>query len=302
MSKNKLKNTEGKLRLGLPKGSLQEATIRMFKKAGFIITMDKRSYFPSIDDKEIEPVLLRAQEVSKYVEEGVLDCGITGNDWVSENASDVIKAADLMYAKQKMQPVRWVLAVPQDSGCKGVKDLNGKRIATELVSVTKAYLKKNRVSAEVEFSWGATEAKVGAGLVDAIVELTETGSSLRANKLKIIDTVCFSTTQLIVNKDSWKDPFKRSKIENIILLLRGAILSEGKVGIKMNIRNNPAQIRKVLKLLPALKNPTISELSDKKWVAIETIIDELVVRDIIPRLKNAGAQGIIEYPLNKVIY
>lgn len=302
MSKTRAKNTEGKLKLGLPKGSLQEATIRMFKKAGFIITLNQRSYFPSIDDKEIEPVLLRAQEMSRYVEEGVLDCGITGNDWVLENKSDVIRAADLVYSKQKMQPVRWVLAVPQDSDCKGVKDLDGKRIATELVGVTKEYLKKNRVTAEVEFSWGATEAKVGAGLVDAIVELTETGSSLKANKLKIIDTVCFSTTQLIVNKTSWKDSFKRSKIENIILLLQGAILSEGKVGIKMNIKNDPAQIRKIIKLLPALKNPTISELGDKRWVALESVIDELVVRDLIPKLKKAGAQGIIEYPLNKVIY
>lgn len=301
MTKEK-KNKESKLKLGLPKGSLQEATIKMFKKAGFVITVDARSYFPSIDDKEIEPVLLRAQEMSRYVEDGVLDCGITGNDWVLENKSDVVKVADLVYSKQKMQPVRWVLAVPQDSNYNSVKDLNGKRIATELVSVTKEYLKKNKVNAEVEFSWGATEAKVGAGLVDAIVELTETGSSLRANKLKIIDTICVSTTQFITNKTSWKEPFKRSKMENIVLLLQGAILSEGKVGIKMNVKNTPEAIKNVLKLLPALKNPTISQLSDKKWVAVESIIDELVVRDLIPRLKKAGAQGIIEYPLNKVIY
>ena len=300
--KTKSESKTGKLKLGLPKGSLQEATIRMFKKAGFVITVDQRSYFPSIDDKEIEPVLLRAQEMSRYVEEGVLDCGITGNDWILENKSDVVKVADLVYAKQKMQPVRWVLAVPQDSNYNSVKDLNGKRVATELVSVTKEYLKKNKVNADVEFSWGATEAKVGTGLVDAIVELTETGSSLKANKLKIIDTICVSTTQFIANKKTWKDYFKRAKIENIVLLVQGAILSEGKVGIKMNVRNNPAQINKILKLLPALKNPTISALSDKKWVAIESIIDELVVRDIIPRLKSAGAQGIIEYPLNKVIY
>lgn len=298
----KFESKSGKLRLGLPKGSLQEATIRMFKKAGFVITVDSRSYFPSIDDKEIEPVLLRAQEMSRYVEEDVLDCGITGNDWILENRSDVVKVAELVYSKQKMVPVRWVLAVPQDSDYNNVRDLNGKRIATELVGVTKEYLKKNKVTAEVEFSWGATEAKVGAGLVDAIVELTETGSSLRANKLKIIDTVCVSNTQLIANKASWKDPFKKSKIENIALLLQGAILSEGKVGIKMNVKNNPAQINKIIKLLPALKNPTISQLSDKKWVAVETIIDEFVVRDLIPKLKNAGAQGIIEYPLNKVIY
>ena len=214
----------------------------------------------------------------------------------------MVRAAELVYSKQKMQPVRWVLAVPQDAEYRSIKDLQGKRIATELVGVTRAYLKKHQVTADVEFSWGATEAKVGAGLVDAIVELTETGSSLRANKLKIIETICNSTTQLIVNKKAWKDPFKRAKIETIILLLQGAILSEGKVGLKMNARNNKKDIATVLGLLPALKNPTISELSDKKWVAIETIIDEVVVRDLVPKLKNAGAQGIIEYPLNKVIY
>ncbi|MCM8782127.1 MAG: ATP phosphoribosyltransferase, partial [Candidatus Omnitrophica bacterium] len=268
--KAKYENKTKKLKLGLPKGSLQEATIRMFKKAGFVITLDERSYFPSIDDKEIEPILLRAQEMSRYVEEGVLDCGITGNDWVLENKSDVIRVADLVYSKQKMQPVRWVLAVPQDSNYNTVKDLNGKRIATELVNVTKEYLKKNQVNAEVEFSWGATEAKVGAGLVEAIVELTETGSSIKANRLKIIDTVCISTTQFIVNKDSWKDPVKRVKIENISLLVQGAILSEGKVGLKMNVKNNIKIINQIIRLLPALKSPTISELSDKKWVAIET--------------------------------
>ena len=302
MIKNRLGEKSDKLKLGLPKGSLQEATVRMFKKAGYVITVDPRSYFPGIDDKEIEPVLLRAQEMARYVEEGVLDCGITGNDWILENKSDVVRVAELVYSKQKMQPVRWVLAVPQDSDYRSVKDLSGKRIATELVGVTKEYLKKRGVSAEVEFSWGATEAKVGAGLVDAIVELTETGSSLRANKLKIIDTICTSNTQFIVNRSAWKDPFKRSKIENMVLLLQGAILSEGKVGIKMNVRNNRKAINTVLKVLPALKNPTISELSDKKWVAIESILDEVVVRDLVPKLKNAGAQGIIEYPLNKVIY
>ena len=300
--KTKSQGKEFKLKLGLPKGSLQEATIRMFKKAGYVITVNSRSYFPSIDDKEIEPVLLRAQEMSRYVEEGVLDCGITGNDWVLENKSDVVRAAELVYSKQKMQPVRWVLAVPREAGYNSVRDLRGKRIATELVGVTKEYLKTHKVDAEVEFSWGATEAKVGAGLVDAIVELTETGSSLKANKLKIIDTICLSATQFIANKAAWKDPGKRSKMENIILLLNGAILSEGKVGIKMNVKNSPKDIKNVLGLLPSLKNPTISRLGDKKWVAVESVIDEVVVRDLIPRLKKAGAQGIIEYPLNKVIY
>jgi len=298
--RSEIKNS--KLKLGLPKGSLQEATIRMFKKAGYVITVDQRSYFPSIDDTGIEPILLRAQEMSRYVEEGVLDCGITGNDWVLENKSDIVKVAELVYSKQKMQPVRWVLAVPQGSAYESVKDLKGKRIATELVGVTRGYLRKHGVAAEVEFSWGATEAKVGAGLIDAIVELTETGSSLRANKLKIIDTVCVSNTQFIANRAAWKKSAKRSKMENIVLLLQGAILSEGKVGLKMNIRNTPADIAGVLKLLPALKSPTISQLSDTKWVAVETIIDELIVRDLVPQLKKAGAQGIIEYPLNKVVY
>ncbi len=289
------------LRLGLPKGSLQEATFNMFKKAGFNVTLpSSRSYFPSMDDAEIKPVLLRAQEMSRYVQDGALDCGITGNDWVLENKSDVVRVEELEYAKQSLNKVRWVLAVPQDSGLKSVKDLEGKRIATELVGVTKDYFKKHKVNVDVEFSWGATEVKVSAGLVDAIVELTETGSSLRANKLVEIATLCESTTQFIANKKSYKDSWKRSKMEEIALLLKGAIAAQEKVGLKMNVRKN--DLKKVIAKLPALRKPTISSLSEDGWLAIETIIDERVVRVLIPELKKAGAQGIIEYPLNKVIY
>jgi len=289
------------LRLGLPKGSLQEATFKMFKKAGFNVSLpSSRSYFPSIDDVEIKPVLLRAQEMSRYVQEGALDCGITGNDWILENKSDVVRIEGLDYAKQSMNKVRWVLAVPQESGIKSPKDLKGKRIATELVGVTKEYFKKLRIDVDVEFSWGATEVKVSAGLVDAIVELTETGSSLRANKLVEIATLCESTTQFIANRGSYKDAWKKAKMEEIALLLKGAIAAEEKVGLKMNVRKE--DLKKVLAKLPALKNPTISSLSEGGWLAIETIIDERVVRVLIPELKKAGAQGIIEYPLNKVIY
>ncbi|MFA5287700.1 MAG: ATP phosphoribosyltransferase [Candidatus Omnitrophota bacterium] len=295
MKKNKI------LKLGLPKGSLQEATFRMFGKAGFKVSLpSERSYFPSINDVEIKPVLLRAQEMSRYVQDGALDCGITGNDWILENRSEVVRVTDLVYAKQSLSKVRWVLAVPQDSGIKSPKDLRGKRIATELVNVTKEYFKKNKVKVDVEFSWGATEVKVSAGLVDAIVELTETGSSLRANKLIEIATLCESTSQFIANKDSYRDSWKRSKMEEITLLLKGAIAAEEKVGLKMNVKKE--DLRKVIAKLPALKKPTISGLSDDGWFAIETIIDERVVRQIIPGLKKAGAQGIIEYPLNKVIY
>jgi ATP phosphoribosyltransferase len=288
-----------KLKLGLPKGSLSEATLKMFAKAGFNVVVSSRSYIPSIDDVEIEPIMLRAQEMSRYVSEGVLDCGITGNDWILENKSDVIRLADLAYAKQSMNPVRWVLAVPECSTFKSVKDLNGKRIATELVQVTKDFLKKNKVSADVEFSWGATEVKVAAKLVDAIVELTETGSSLRAHNLKEIATICVSTTQFIANKAAVRDSWKKKKMEQIILLLRGAIEAEGKVGLKMNIP--AAKLKFLLKILPALRRPTISNLSDKKWVAVETIIEEKLVRKIIPELKEAGAEGVIEYSLNKLI-
>ena len=289
------------LKLGLPKGSLQESTFKIFKKAGFNVNLSsERSYFPSIDDAEIEPVLLRAQEMSRYVQDGALDCGITGNDWILENKSDVVRVTDLIYAKQSLNKVRWVLAVPQDSGIKTIKDLDGKRIATELVSVTKDYFAKNKVKVEVEFSWGATEVKVSAGLVDAIVELTETGRSLKANKLIEIATLCESTTQFIANKASYKDAWKKSKMEEISLLLKGAISAEEKVGLKMNVRKE--DLNKVLAKLPALKKPTISGLSEDGWLAIETVIDERVVRVLIPGLKKAGAEGIIEYPLNKVIY
>lgn len=289
------------LKLGLPKGSLQEATFRMLRKAGFGVSLSsERSYFPSIDDPEIEPALLRAQEMSRYVQDGALDCGITGNDWILENKSDVARITDLAYAKQSLNKVRWVLAVPVDSGIKSAKDLQGKRIATELVNVTKDYLAKHNVKADVEFSWGATEVKVSAGLVDAIVELTETGRSLKANRLIEIATLCESTTQFIGNKNSCRDSWKMAKMEQIAMLLRGAIAAEEKVGLKMNVRK--ADLEKVTALLPALKKPTISGLSDDGWYAIETIIDEKVVRLLIPQLKKAGAQGIIEYPLNKVIY
>lgn len=289
-----------KLRLGLPKGSLQEATVKVFERAGFRIYVSGRSYFPSIDDPEIEPVLLRAQEMSRYVEEQALDCGITGADWVLENGSKVVTLADLVYAKQSSVKVRWVLAVPEKSSVKSVKDLEGKRIATEVVNVTKRYLKKNNVKAEVEFSWGATEAKVADGLVDAVVELTETGSSLRAHKLRIVSTVCESTTQFIANTKACEDPWKKKKMDQIVMLLQGAIAANNMVGLKMNAKEK--DLKKVLNLLTSLKDPTISTLSRQGWLAIETVISEGIVRTLIPRLKRAGAQGIIEYPLNKVIY
>ncbi|MFH1857403.1 MAG: ATP phosphoribosyltransferase [Candidatus Omnitrophota bacterium] len=287
------------LKLGLPKGSLQEATIAMFKKAGFKIAVNSRSYYPSVDDEEIQAILLRAQEMSRYVAEGVLDCGLTGNDWILENNSDVVRVADLVYAKQGLKPVRWVLAVPEDSSVRSAKDLRGKRVATELVRATEAYFKKKKVNAKVEFSWGATEAKVGTRVVDAIVELTETGASLEANHLRIVDTICESTTQLIANQKAWRDPWKREKIQNIALLLKGALVAEEKVGLKMNVAKK--DLAKVLKLLPAMKEPTVSNLSGRGWTAVETIVDEKIVRTLIPKLRGAGAQGIIEYPLNKVI-
>ncbi len=290
---------EKRLKLGIPKGSLSEATVKMFARAGFKVVVNPRSYIPRIDDPEIEPIMLRAQEMSRYVQDGVLDCGITGNDWILENKSDVIKVSELSYAKQTMNPVRWVLAVSQNSNIRSVKQLKGKRIATELVQVTKDFLRKNKVAADVEFSWGATEVKVAANLVDAIVELTETGSSLRSHNLKEIATVCVSTTQFIANRPAYKDIWKKKKMEQISLLLKGAIEAEGKVGLKMNIRKK--KLKALLRILPALRKPTISELSDKDWVAVETIIDENLVRKIIPQFKEAGAEGIIEYSLNKLI-
>ncbi len=288
-----------KLRLGVPKGSLQEATLRLFEKAGYKIRVSSRSYFPSINDEGIDVVLFRAQEMSRYVEDGIIDCGITGNDWVEENSSDVERIAELVYAKQSMKPVRWVLAVPNSSVIKSVKDLGGKKIATELVAVTKEYLKKNGVEASVEFSWGATEVKTKMG-IDAIVEITETGASLIANDLKIIDTICESTTQFIANKEAIKDKGKKEAIDRIALLLQGAILAEGKVGLKMNVKKE--NVEKIISILPSMQNPTISQLFDEAWVDIDTVIDETDAKKLIPDLLQAGAQGIIEYPLNKVIY
>jgi ATP phosphoribosyltransferase len=287
-----------KLKLGIPKGSLENATIDLFRRAGFAITTSSRSYFPGIDDPEIECMLIRAQEMARYVEDGILDAGLTGRDWIEENEAQVVAVADLIYAKQSFGKVRWVLAVPESSGFHSVKDLNGKIIATELVATTQRYLASHGVKAKVEFSWGATEVKPPV-LADAIVEVTETGSSLRANNLKIIDTVLESNTQLIANRSSWEDAGKRRKLEDIKMLLEGAISALGKVGLMLNVHNN--DLEKVLGVLPALKRPTISHLSDEEWLAVNTIIDESTVRDIIPRLKQAGAQGIVEYPLNKIV-
>jgi ATP phosphoribosyltransferase len=287
-----------KLKLGIPKGSLENATVDLFRRAGFQITTSSRSYFPAIDDPEIECMLIRAQEMARYVEDGVLDAGLTGRDWVEENESKVETVADLIYAKQSFGKVRWVLAVPDASRFQSVKDLEGKVIATELVSATKRYLKANGVTAKVEFSWGATEVKPPE-LADAIVEVTETGSSLRANKLRIIETVLESNTQLIANVDSWKDAAKRRKLEDIKMLLEGAINALGKVGLMLNVEK--ANLAAVIAVLPALKKPTISTLSDEDWLAVNTILDEMTVRTIIPRLKEAGAQGIVEYPLNKIV-
>ena len=288
-----------KLRLGLPKGSLQDATIEKMAKAGFNISVSSRSYVPYIDDDEIEVRLIRAQEISRYVELGYLDCGITGHDWIMENSSKVHEVGEFIFSKVSRQPTRWVVAVPEDSRIRTPHDLQGKRIATEVVNLTRRYLRKHKVKAEVEFSWGATEVKAHE-LVDAIVEVTETGSSLRANKLRILDTVLVSTPRLIANQKSWKHPWKRRKVENLALLLRGALEAEAKVGLKMNIAEKDLQ--SLLQSLPALRRPTISGLSQPGWVAVETIIDEHVVRELIPQLKAAGAEGIIEYPLNKVVY
>ena len=287
-----------RLKLGIPKGSLENATVELFRRAGFQITTSSRSYFPAIDDPEIECMLIRAQEMARYVEDGVLDAGLTGRDWVEENEAKVENVADLIYAKQSFGKVRWVLAVPEASAFKTVKDLEGKIIATELVAATRRYLERNGVQAKVEFSWGATEVKPPE-LADAIVEVTETGSSLRANKLRIIETVMESNTQLIANMKSWQDPEKRRKLEDIKMLLDGAIAALGKVGLMLNVEK--ANLQAVLNVLPALKRPTISTLSEDAWVAVNTILEESTVRTIIPRLKAAGAQGIVEYPLNKII-
>ena len=287
-----------KLKIALPKGSLEEATYQLFKKAGFTISVSSRSYFPSIDDEELEVILFRPQEMSRYIEDGIVDCGVTGHDWILENNSRVTELCELRYSKQTRNPVRWVLAVHHDSPFKTVKDLQGKKIVTELVNVTKNYLKKNKVAAEVEFSWGATEVKPPR-LADAIVEATETGSSLRANHLRVIDTVLTSVPKLIANRKSFKDEWKQKKMENLMILLQGAIRAQEKVGLKMNVAKK--DLPKVLKILPALKKPTLSMLSGEGWYDVDTIIDEAIVREIIPALKKAGASGIIEYPLNKVI-
>ena len=287
-----------KLKLGIPKGSLENATVELFRRAGFTITTSSRSYFPGIDDPSIECMLIRAQEMARYVEDGILDAGLTGRDWIQENEADVVAVADLIYAKQSFGKVRWVLAVPEASNFKTVHDLQGKIIATELVATTRRYLAQHGVAAKVEFSWGATEVKPPV-LADAIVEVTETGSSLRANKLKIIDTVLESNTQLIANKKSWEEAPKRGKLEDIKMLLEGAINALGKVGLMLNVHKN--DLAAVLAVLPALKRPTISHLSDEEWLAVNTILDEITVRDIIPRLKQAGGQGIVEYPLNKIV-
>jgi ATP phosphoribosyltransferase len=287
-----------KLKLGLPKGSLENATIDLFRRAGFHITTSARSYFPAIDDPEMECMMIRAQEMARYVEDGVLDAGLTGRDWVQENEADLVTVADLIYAKQSFGKVRWVLAVPEASPVRSVKDLEGKIIATELVGATKRYLAQHGVTAKVEFSWGATEVKPPY-LADAIVEVTETGSSLRANKLRIVDVVMESNTQLVASRQAWADPWKRRKLEDIRLLLEGAINALGKVGLMLNVHKD--NLAAVLGVLPALKNPTVSPLSDGEWLAVNTILDESTVRLIIPRLKEAGAQGIVEYPLNKIV-
>ena len=287
------------VRFGLPKGSLQEATIEKMAKAGFNISVSSRSYIPYVDDEQLEMRLIRAQEISRYVEHGFLDCGITGYDWVQENGSKVHEVGEFQFNKATRQTARWVLAVPEESPIRSVKDLEGKRIATELVNQTRRYLRQHKVKAEVEFSWGATEMKAHE-LVDAIVDITETGSSLRANKLRIVDTLLASTPRLIANHEAWKDDWKRQKIGQLAMLLKGALEAETKVGLKMNIAQK--NLARLLQSLPALRNPTISGLSQEGWVAVETIIDEHVVRELIPALKAAGAEGIIEYPLNKVVY
>jgi len=286
------------LKLGIPAGSLQEATGELFRRAGYNITFHSRSYYPTIDDERIECLLIRAQEMARYVEQGVLDCGLTGHDWIMETGADVHEVAELVFSKVSRRPVRWVLCVPENSPVRSVKDLEGKRIATEAVGLTRRYLAKHGVSAQVEFSWGATEVKPPK-LVDAIVEVTETGGSLRANDLRIVDEVLQSTPRLIANHKAYADPAKRQIIDDMALMLRGAIAAEGKVGLMMTVPR--AALQKVLSLLPALQKPTVSNLSDADWCDVNTILDESVVRQIIPRLKAAGARGIVEYPLNKVI-
>jgi ATP phosphoribosyltransferase len=286
------------LRLGIPAGSLQEATADLFRKAGYKITFASRSYYPSIDDPELHCTLIRAQEIPRYVQDGTLDCGLTGYDWILENDAKVKELGELVFSKVSKRPVRWVLAVPNDSDIQSVKDLQGKRVATEVVGLTRRWLSQHGVEAQVEFSWGATEVKPPR-LADAIVEVTETGSSLKANNLRIVADLLQSTTRFIANERAYEDPWKKSKMDDMLLMLQGAMAAEGKVGLMMNVRKS--ELADVLKILPALQNPTISSLSDEEWVAVNTILDENIVRHIIPQLKQAGAFGIVEYPLNKII-
>ena len=287
------------LKLALPKGSLQSSTVRLFERAGYHVSISERSYYPVFDDPEIEAMLIRAQEVSRYVEQGVLDAGITGSDWYLDSGADLVTVAELVYSKQTFSPCRWVLAVPVDSPFQKAEDLAGKRVATELVNVTRRYFESRGVPVEVQFSWGATEVKPPV-LADAIVEITETGSSLRANRLRIIDTLLEVKNCLLANRQAWADEWKRHKLESLAMLLKGALAAEDKVGLKMNVPRG--KVDEVLGVLTALRRPTVSPLSDPEWVALETIIDEHTVRDIIPRLKRAGAEGLVEYPLNKLVY
>ncbi|TNJ37844.1 ATP phosphoribosyltransferase [Prosthecochloris vibrioformis] len=290
--------TEQVLKLGLPKGSLQDSTLDLFAKAGFHFSVKSRSYFPSIDDDELEAILIRAQEMAHYVELGAFDVGLTGKDWIIETGADVVEVSDLVYSKASMRPVRWVLAVPETSSIHSVKDLEGKHIATEVVNITRQYLEKNGVAAHVEFSWGATEVKPPE-LADAIVEVTETGTSLRANKLRIVDVLLESNTKLIANKAAWADPWKREKIENMAMLLQGAIYAQGKVGLKMNAPRKA--LDQIMQIIPGLRQPTVANLANDDWVALEVIVDEQTVRRVIPELKRAGAEGIFEYTISKLI-
>ena len=286
-----------KLALGIPKGSLQDSTVELFQRAGYRLSVSQRSYFPTVDDEEIAAVMFRAQEMSRYVSDGIIDAGITGNDWIAENGSDVVEVAELVYARRRFQPVRWVLAVPEESPVRSIQDLSGGIIATELVNTVRKYFAERGVEVKVEFSWGATEVK--ARLVDAIVDVTETGSSLRANQLRVIETLLTSTPRLIANRRAWDDAWKRQKIQDIALHLQGAIEAREKVGLKMNVRRR--ELRAVVDLLPAEKSPTISDLAETDWVAVEVILEERAERELIPKLKRAGASGIFTYPLNKVI-
>ena len=289
------------LKIGFPSGSLKESTFNLLQKAGYRIRLASRSYVPDIDDPELEGLMFRAQEIAQYVERGILDVGLTGKDWILESAADVVEIDELVYSKSTSRPIRWVIAVPENSPIQSIEDLRGKRIASELVKATRRFLEERGIEAEVEFSWGTTEAKAGIpGLVDAIVELTETGSSLRANRLRIVDTVCESTTRFIANKGAWEDPWKREKAQNLLMLLKGALEAEAKVGLKMNVARE--NLEAVIAKLPALHTPTVSNQLDDDWVAVEIITDEKIVRDLIPQLKRVGAEGIIEYPLNKVVY